>query len=147
MLTFKGNSLFYNNKEIAYVEVNDYLMGTEKYSVRLTSTCDRVTSSELKEYISAVDKFQPVTIAESVVIESLKKRLEEKLHQCLFMTDIAYRYNFELSQYKKRVEMLEKEVAEERKKRIELENELFELKQSLQVQDSEDESESEYNEN
>ena len=145
MLTFKGNSLFYNNKEIAYVEVLDYLMGTDKYSVRLTSTCDRVTSSELKEYISAVDKFQPVTIAESVVIESLKKRLEEKLHQCLFMTDIAYRYNFEVSQLKERVQTLERLLENEREQRIQLENELFELKHSQQSL-PEDEHE-EYNEN
>jgi len=145
MLTFKGNSLFYNNKEIAYVEVLDYLMGTDKYSVRLTSTCDRVTSSELKEYISAVDKFQPVTIAESVVIESLKKRLEEKLHQCLFMTDIAYRYNFEVSQLKERVQTLEKLLENEREQRIQLENELLELKNSQQSL-PEDEHE-EYNEN
>ena len=76
--------------------------------------------------------------------KSFIKQMEQKLHDCLMATDVAYRQEFELSQYKERVRILEESLNEELRKRYQIENELFELKHSLQ---SLPEDEHEENEN
>jgi len=141
MLTFKGSYICHNDKEIAFVDVLDYLRGTEKYAVHLKSLCDRLTASELRQYIAAANQMQPSTIAEAAIIQSLKEKLEEKLHQCMLATDFSYRLSYELSQCKEQSRVLEKSLDEERKRRWELEREVDKLKKSLQkLEESESES-------
>ena len=144
MLKFKNSYIYNNNdKEIAsLVDRFPVITGSERYAVYLNSCFDYMTADQIKSYIQAANAMETQTIVQAAMLKSFKQQLEQKLHDCLMSTDIHYKYEFETSQMKKEIENLQQQLDEERKKRWQLESELFELKHSLQ--DSKDECESEY---
>jgi len=137
MLKFKNNYIVnQDDKEIASLDDRfPVLTGNERYAVYLYSIFDYMTPNSIREYLNAAEQLETQSIVQAQMKESLIKQLKNKLHDCLMATDLAYRYEFEVSQYKKQVEQLEKSLNEERKKRFELENELFELKQAQQSEE------------
>ena len=132
-LKFKGQYITdENNTELACLEVRDHVPQDEKYVVYLKSVVDYMNANQLRELITAAHNLQPANIVQAGMKKSFIKQMEQKLHDCLMATDVAYRQEFELSQYKERVRILEESLNEELRKRYQIENELFELKHSLQ---------------
>ena len=143
MLKFKGSYIVNEerDKTIAELDVNEYVQSPERYRVYLYKTVDYLNAEQIKKYIDAAEQLQPSNIVQAGMKKSLVEQLKQKLHDCLLATDLEYRYNHEVSQLKESVRLLEQSLAEERKRRWELESELHELKQSLQESESELENE------
>jgi len=144
MLKFKGQYIAESesDKEIACLSVREHVPDNEKYVVYLKSIVDYMSADQIRSYIQATEQLQPSSIVQAQMKESLIKQLKQKLHNCLMATDLSYRYEFEASQLKREIDILQQQLTEERKKRWEIENELFELKNSQQ-QESESKEETE----
>jgi len=137
MLKFKGSYIYNNNdKEVASLDDRfPVITNHERYSIYLNSWIDYLSAEQIREYLNAAKNLQPSNIVQAGMKNSLINQLEKKLHTCLMLTDVNYRQEFEISELKKQVDQLEKSLNEERKQRWKLENELFELKQSLHNQE------------
>jgi len=141
MLTFKNNYIVnQNGKEIAELSVREHVPQDEKYVVYLKNVVDYMSADTIRQYIDAAKALETQSIVQAQMKHSLVKQLEQKLHDCLMATDLAYRYEFETNYYKKEIETLHQQLAEERKQRWNLENEIFELKHAQQEKETENEN-------
>jgi len=148
-LKFEGRWICDENGNLAYLSVREHLPEAERYSACLNDRFDYMSASELRECIAASNELQAFNISESFMLASFKMQLQDKLHDCLMKTDVAYRQEHEIEELRRQVKQLEGWIDEERGRRIRAENEVSCLLKKIKsiFNEDGDENENEEREN